>query len=249
MTFAVVDSLLTVGPSLMGPSLTVTGALAGMDQVGVDQAIVVPARPPSYHLAEANDTIVRAVMEQADRLVGLARVDPHRADAADELVRTMDAGLAGLFLHPQQEVFAINDPMVDRLVAICGERSLPVVIATGYPWLSEPLQVAELARRNPGTTIIMTNGGQYNISGLGQYDAQLTLESCPNVLIQTAGVYRQDFIEGTVERFGAGRVLFASNAPQFDCRYEILRLRLSRLPDPDKEAVLGGTAREVFRIS
>jgi predicted TIM-barrel fold metal-dependent hydrolase len=70
----------------------------------------------------------------------------------------------------------------------------------------------------------MTNGGQINISGLGQADVALALQRCNNLYIDTAGIYRQDFIEEVITTLGGRRVLFASGTPYFDQRYEIQRV-------------------------
>ncbi len=124
-----------------------------------------------------------------------------------------------------------------------------MIVAAGYPWVSEGLQVGELARRHAGTAIVATNGAQINISGLGQQDAELALEASPNLFIQTAGVYREDFIEGVVDRFGAGRVLFASGCPSFDPRLEILRVRWApNLDEQARAAILGANAVSLFRL-
>lgn len=248
MSKPIVDALVTVGPSLFDDGLAIGDIEQVMRRAEITQAVLVPARPPGYLLDEGNDLVAEIAARDPDAFVALARVDPNRPDAVATLERALGNGLRGLYLHPQQEVFRINDRRVDVLIERCGSGRLPVVVASGYPWVSEALQVAELARRHPDVTFVMTNGGQFNISGLGQFDAELALLAHDNLLIQTAGVYRQDFIERTVEKFGAGRVMFASATPAFDCSYEILRVRLSRLAVADREAVLGGTARRVFGI-
>jgi predicted TIM-barrel fold metal-dependent hydrolase len=92
----------------------------------------------------------------------------------------------------------------------------------------------------------MTNGGQINISGLGQADATLAMEKASNLYIDTAGVYRQDFIEETVEAFGGNRVLFASGAPYFDQRYEIKRIILAKVDEKERLAMQFGSARELI---
>jgi uncharacterized protein len=122
-----------------------------------------------------------------------------------------------------------------------------VILATGYPFVSEALQVAELAHRHPETTFVATNGGQINISGLGQDDAFLALEACPNLYVQTSGVYREDFLEGVVERFGAERLVYASAWPWFDPRLELLRVRWApNLGEDTRAAILGGNATRLL---
>jgi predicted TIM-barrel fold metal-dependent hydrolase len=94
----------------------------------------------------------------------------------------------------------------------------------------------------------MTHGGQINISGLGQADAMHVLRTCPNVSIETSGVYRQDFLEDVVAELGAARVLFGSNSPRMDPRLEVQRVRWARLAEADKALVLEGNARRLFRV-
>jgi predicted TIM-barrel fold metal-dependent hydrolase len=207
---------------------------------------VCPLKPPGYRLEAANETVAAAVERYPERLVGFARVDPNLGDdARRELVRaTGDLGLRGLFLHPWEETFRVHDSRVDSLL---DGLTLPVIVAAGYPWLSEGLQVGELARRHPQLTIVATNGCQINISGLGQVDAELGLEQNPNMLVQTTGVYREDFIEGIAARFGPERLLYASGFPFFDMRLEVLRVRWA--PNLDERAralILGRTAERLL---
>ncbi len=220
-----------------------------MDDAGVDRAIVVPAKPGGYHLGPANDAVAAAVRAHPDRLAGLARVDPNLGEAAvAELERALELGLRGLFLHPWEETFRVSAPFADPLVEVAGRHRVPVIVAAGYPWLSEGLQVGELAGRFPGVRFVATNGGQINISGLGQTDVELALKACPNLSVQTAGVYREDFLENVVERFGAGRLLFSSGFPLLEPRLEILRARWMHVGEEARAAVLGGNATDLFDL-
>ena len=195
-----VDSLTFVGESISGAKASVEELLSRLDEAKIDRAVVCPLKPRSSLLEEANDIVAAAVRRYPDRLVGFARVDPNLGDdAVRELHRaTGELGLRGLFLHPWEETFRIHDPRVDPLLE---GLTVPVIVAAGYPWLSEGLQVGELARRHPGVTVVATNGCQLNISGLGQVDAELALAGNANLAVQTTGVYREDFLEGVVARF------------------------------------------------
>jgi predicted TIM-barrel fold metal-dependent hydrolase len=213
-----------------------------MDEAGIDRAVVCPVRPPGYHLGPANEHVADAVRDHPDRFVGLVRVDPNLGEAAarEAMSGLGQLGLAGIFLHPWEETFRVSAPAVDPVLEVARERGAPVVVAAGYPWLSEGLQIGELARRFPEVTLIATNGGQINVSGLGQTDVELALAERPNLLVQTAGVYREDFIEGVVARFGAERVVFASGYPLLDPRLELRRIQWAHLAGEAKALILGG---------
>jgi len=223
--------------------------LARLDSAAVEQAVVCPMKPPGYHLEAANDYIAEACRRQR-RFVGLARVDPHQGErAVRELERAIgELGLRGLFLHPWEETFRINAPRVDPLLATCAAHDKPVLIATGYPWVSEAAQVGDLARRYPNVSLLMTHGGQINISGLGQLDAFEVLRRNPNVAMETSGVYRQDFIQDVVSELGAQQVLFGSNSPRMDVRLEVERVRRAEVAESARQLMLDGNARRFFKL-
>ena len=246
----IVDSLTYLGEALIGPSVAPADLLAVMDKVGVDRAVAVPVKPPGYQLGPANEAVAEAARAHPERLTGLARVDPNLGhEACTELERALtDLGLRGLFLHPWEETFRVSAPFVDPIVEVARRHAVPVMIAAGYPWLSEGLQVGDLARRFPDVRFVATNGGQINISGLGQTDVELTLAARSNVAVQTAGVYREDFLENVVERFGADRLLFSSAHPLLDMRLELLRGRWLHVNEAAREAVLGGNAADLLGL-
>jgi predicted TIM-barrel fold metal-dependent hydrolase len=249
VTGPTVDAFTFVGESLFGSGQTSAELLSKMDAAQVERAIVCPLKPPGYHLGPANDLVAEAVAREP-RLVGLARVDPNQQqDAIPELDRaTRELGLKGLFLHPWEENFRINGPRVDPLLARCAELQIPVLIASGYPWVSEAAQVGDLARRFPHVTLVMTHGGQINISGLGQADALNTLQRQPNVCMETSGVYRQDFLEDVATQIGPERVLFGSNSPFMDMRLEVERARWANLAEDSKTLMLAGNAERIFKL-
>jgi predicted TIM-barrel fold metal-dependent hydrolase len=206
------------------------GLVAALDAAGIDRAIVCAPRARGHGYDVENARVDGLVAGYEERLVAFARVDP--------LAPTSLVGARGLFLHPWEDTFRVTDAAVDALI-----DDRPVIVATGYPWVSEALQVAELARRHPETTFVATNGAQINISGLGQDDALFALEAAPNLFIQTSGVYREDFLEGVVERFGAERLLYASAFPRLDPRLELLRVRWApNIGEEAGAAILGGNA-------
>jgi uncharacterized protein len=244
-----IDVFTFVGHSLFGYTQSADELLARLDAADVQRAVVCPVKPRGYHLPAANDLVAEAAAHD-DRLIPLARVDPNlEDDAIRELERAAEMlGARGLFLHPWEETFRVSDPRLDPLLTRCADLNLSVVIATGYPWLSEAAQVGELARRFPSLPIVMTHGGQINISGLGQADAFAVLRSHPNVSIETSGVYRQDFLEDVATQLGPERLLFGSNSPRMDVRLEVQRVRWLTVDERSRELILAGNASRVFRL-
>lgn len=226
-----IDAHAHLGTSLFGVSNTVEDLLASMERNKIDQAVLSPLKPRNYHFGPENDRIAEAVNAHPGKLFGLARIDPwQKQTAEDELRRAIgDLGLKGLYLHPFEEQFAANDEICFPLLSILQERSLPLMIAGGYPTFSHPSQIADLARQFPDLTIIATHGGQINISGMLLADALRTMRANPNVIMETSGIYREDFIEDTVAELGPHRVVWGSNSPYMDQGFETTRVRMGHL--------------------
>lgn len=244
----IIDGLLYLGTSHFGSALSARDALDGMDAVGIDAAVVVSAHPRGADFAEANARLMQAANESDGRFVALARIDPWLGELASaQLRREVSDGARGLFLHPQEENFQVSAPFVRPLVETAGDLGVPVVIAAGYHARSEPLQLAEVASWVPQIPVVLTNGGQFNISGLSGFDATLALRSSGNVIVHTSAMYREDYLKSVVDQFGDGRLMFASASPQFTWEYELARVHYGRFGTAE-ESILGTTAARVFEV-
>lgn len=243
----VVDGLVFVGSSLLTRSVDLSDLAESLRTCDVAGAVIAPLKPPGYDLPPAND-VVLAWASDDPRLLALCRVDPWQgAQAAAELRRAHRLGARGVLLHPWEESFDIGGDAAVAVAAVAADLGLPLVIPSGFPWRSEALQVAELAARFPDLTVVMTNGGQLNMSGLAGGDVDKALGGAPNLVVQSSGLYRQDFLDAAVARFGADRVAFGSSTPYFDMRLEAARARLIACRSyEDRAMVLAGNTRRWF---
>lgn len=244
----IVDALMLLGENRFGPTLEVPDALALCERLGIDKVIAAPARPLDYHLEPANERLADAARGSDGRLAALGRVDPLNGEAAEaEARRCLDElGCVGLFLHPGEESFPVT--VARHVFEVAAQRRAPVVVATGWFALSEPLQVAQAAADVADIPVVLTNGGQMNISGLSMADAWLALTSHGNLLVMTNGEYRQDFIERLASELSPERVLYASCAPVFDPVFEQKRIRSASMTDAARSAVEGGNAARLFHL-
>lgn len=245
-----IDAHAHIGRSLFGAENSVDQLLGSMETQRIDQAILVPLKPLDYHFGPENDRVAQAIGNHPDRFSGFARVDPWQGPRAlEEFRRAVDGlGLIGLFLHPFEEQFTANDEISFPLLELLVEHDLPLMIAGGYPTFSHPSQINDLAAQWPGLTIIATHGGQINISGMLLADALTTMRNNPNVIMETSGIYREDFIEDTIAELGAERVVWGSNTPYMDQGFETLRVRLGHFDDATREMVGRTNIQRICRL-
>lgn len=244
----IIDAQIHIGDGLFGRSYSAADALAAMDAAGIERAVISPLKPRGYHFRPANDGLAQAVEASHGRLRGFGRIDPWQADAAAEAQRCLgELHCAGIFLHPWEELFVANDPIVGPILQVAADYGRPVMIAGGYPIVSHPSQIADLAGRFPSVPLIVTSGGQINISGGMLAQAEAMLRACPNVLMETSGIYREDFIEDMAAAIGPERIVFGSGAPWFDPRYEVQRIHGAHLGDDAKQRIGGENLRSLLR--
>jgi predicted TIM-barrel fold metal-dependent hydrolase len=244
----IIDAHVYLGSSLFGYAQSLDEILTSMDRLGIEKAILAPVKPRDYHFAPMNELVAAAVKSNADRLMGLCRVDPWQAEGAvAEMRKGFDElGACGLYLDPWEEGFQANDDIVLPLVEQAGQYGKPVAINAGHARVSHPTQIWDLARRFPDVQFVACNGGQINICGLLLFEARRMIEDCPNIAIQTAGTYREDFLEEIASEVGEERVLFASRSPVYDQEFEMTRVRLAHLSDSQKDKLWGSNALAIF---
>ena len=243
----IIDGHVYLGDSINGYSLGQQDLLSSMEALDIDGAVVCTVQPRGYHLGPENDKIANIVTQNRDKLIGFCRVDPRlENEAMDELKRAAELGLRGLLLHPWEEGYRINSEQAIKVAALAAEMDMPVLVETGYPWVSHALQVADLCYRVPRARVMMSHGGQINISGLAQADAFAALRRHPNLFIQTSGVYRQDFLEEVVNELGAHRVMFGSTAPVMAQSFEIKRISNLNITEREKQQIFSENLLQLF---
>jgi len=234
----VFDANVFVGESLYGNSLTLDDLKSLMYDSGVDKAIIRALKPPDLDLDRANRNIAD-IQRENENLVGFGRINPLLKDAAIHTKKAIsEYRLKGIHLHPWEENYRISSDIVDEVMQVVREEDVPVYVSSGYPMVSHPLQVQEFAGRYPEVTIIVTHGGQQDISGLSFDDALLVAEESKNVVFDISGVYRRDFIELLVECAGADRIVFGSCTPYMNMKFEITRITSTHLPEETKKRIL-----------
>jgi predicted TIM-barrel fold metal-dependent hydrolase len=244
----VVDAHVHLGQSIYGERLDLDTLLARMDKHEIDMSVVAGFTPPDLDFSRVNSEIAQAVRSHPDRLVGAIRVDPRLGDASrNEILRAAESyGFRILALHPAEQGFQVNHPLVLPHIELAEQQGLLVHVPTGYPLFSTPMQVAALARHFPSVPFLMGH------MGLNAYlfDALEAMVLYPNLCVETAGhLVTGEIMNGVrmaIEAGGAERVVFASGEPYFDVAIELLKIQTAHLPPETEALVLGGNCQRLL---
>jgi len=128
------------------------------------RGVVFPmAEPEGYR--EANDRVLRQAREAAETLTPFCRVDPNHGEAAvAEARRCLEAGAAGIKLHPRAESFTLDHPTVREFVALAHSERVAMIIHAGRGIPALGRHAVSLAGKYPEARLILAHVG---LSDLG----------------------------------------------------------------------------------
>ena len=180
--------------------------VAGLDAAGQQRALLFAMQEPGGY-REPNDRVLAACAASGGRLVALGRVAPGTPGAVEEARRCLDAGSAGIKLHPRSDGFGLPHRVVGDVVRLVAERRGIVLFhaGRGIPHLGEA--VVDLAREHPDVRIVLAHAGISDVGWIGPAAATL-----PNLFFDTAWWQVGDFLA----LFGAvapSQILYASDMP------------------------------------
>ncbi|MGH3383377.1 MAG: amidohydrolase family protein [Nocardioidaceae bacterium] len=137
-----------------------------MDRLDISVSVMLPF-DGLYHAARpCNDEVAAWCAAFPERLIPFGTVSPREPRAADEVTRCVETlGMRGLKLHPWMQAFHPLEPVMDPVYERARDLGIPLIFHDGTPPLSTPLQVAEVAARNPGLVVVLGHGGLNDLYG------------------------------------------------------------------------------------
>lgn len=246
---------------------TVPGLLRELDAQGIGHGVVLQlhqAPDVAATLAEGQ----KLFEASGGRLLRTSTVDPTRgesvvADAVHQWERT--EGLVAIKLYPGYRHFYPHDPRLAPVFDFAARRGLVVMIHQGDTMdpdglvkYARPIEVDEVAVRYRDVPIVLCHLGNPWI----EETAELVYKN-PNVYTDTSGLLGPPslpYFPAMVERCrrllaglletvgGCDRVLYGSDWPLESIAAAVSVVEGLDLSREDREAILGGNARRLFRL-
>src|SRR4051794_1194378 len=207
------------------------------------RALVFPMHEPDGYAA-ANDEVVGVARDSGGRLFALCRVQPRDGDAAlAEARRAMDAGAAGIKLHPRAEGFTMHEPAVRGLVALAHGRQAPVLIHAGRGIPALGVDTVHLGTEFPDAKLILAHAAISDLAWLWR-----ELPRVPNVYVDTSWWNPSDLM-ALFTLAPPGQVLFASDSPYGSPTVGAVQtLRAARQAGLDDAQLRGVAGEQVARL-
>lgn len=216
-----------------------------VDRTGLHGCLVQPF-PGADDAAKQHDAIADMGATAPFRVWGIASLNPHMpADAyRKEITRCVrELGFVGVKLHTIGH--AVNPGGADalKIFETAAELDIPVMVHTGdgVPF-ADPAAVLGPARDFPEVRIVLAHAGGGTFTG----SAIAVASAAPNVYLEPSWCKTPD-IGAMIKMLGVDRVMFGADLPN-NVTPEKSKFQSLGLTSRDLEAVLSGTAADVYRL-
>jgi L-fuconolactonase len=241
-------------PTVPGSVEFVLGVL---ERHGVDAAVAV--QPRAY--GDDHSYLLHARERHGERIIAVGALSPGQPDAVTSLSTLAAAGFRGLRL----DVAGWTEPWLsDGTVLPLWDEAASHGLAIELMIVPDQLPLlAPLAQRSAQTPVVVEHLARYGARETDTMDSLLALAALPNVYAKLSAldsISREPpphrdlwpLIETAVDVFGADRLMWGSDMPWIGERGYAPALgvidALQFLTEGERQALLGDTARTVFRV-
>ena len=218
------------------------------DEAGIDKFIVHSVATTPAHVQSVLKFITASLKAHPDRFIGFGSLHPDMENAEDAVKQMMDAGLRGVKLHPDMQLFALDEDRAYRMFeAFAGK--LPLLVHAGdkrYPY-SNPHRIARMMDKFPEMVCIAAHMGGYSEWA----EARELLAGRKNLYVDTSSTMfelNDEQMMESIRAFGVDHVMFASDYPMWNPGKELTHVRSLGLTEEELKRIEWGTAAEVFGL-
>ncbi len=213
---------------------------------GVTHAVIFSVATKPSQTAGINRFIAENVAASGGRFVGLGTVHPDSEDLKGDIEHILSLGLRGVKLHPDIQRFKMDDYRCLKIYELC-EGRLPVLLHCGDHRFdfSNPNRLRPILEIFDGLDVIGAHFGGWSV----WQEAEDMLSEFKNFSVDTSSsLYALSPEKATeiVRKFGADRVMFATDFPMWDIGEELGRFDKLSLTEEEREAVLWRNAARRF---
>ncbi|MDR2849638.1 MAG: amidohydrolase family protein [Verrucomicrobiota bacterium] len=195
---------------------TVAGMVADLARSGIRGALNLPvATKPEQ--AESINAWAAAVNTGGGPVRSLATIHPDTPDIPAALAAVKAAGFKGIKLHPEYQLFTLDEPRAEPIWRTCADLGLFVFLHAGGervftpPFHTSPAALAGLLARHPRLTVVAAHLGGFQM--WDEAEAELVGRPIFLDLSHTLGWMPEAQLVRMVNAHGAERILFGTDAP------------------------------------
>ena len=246
------------GAHLPAEDAPVEKLIALMRANGVSRTVIIQV----IHYKWDNRYLLSVLRRYPTLFHGVCRVNPLDPAAPDELSRLTGEGFRGVRLSPAADASGdwIRGPLMPPLWRRCGELKVPMTLLVPATRL---VDIVPLIEANPDLTVVIDHMADCPLDRPDLFQHLLDLARYPRVFVKISDMWAisrqpypypdaQDRVKRLLERFGARRLMWATNWPvslaqlPYARIVELYREHMNFLTREEREAILSGTVQRVW---
>ena len=218
------------------------------NKIGVCHNIIFSVATTPHQVSSINSFIAKCVEEGEGRFTGLGSLHPESEDIIGDVKHIKELGLKGVKLHPDFQKFRIDDEKLFSIYEACS-GDLPVLLHTGdyrYDY-SNPERMARVLEKFPELIVIGAHFGGWSV----WEEAAEVLSGYNNFFVDTSSSFhwlKKDKAKEIIRRYGADKVLFATDFPMWSYEDEYSYFESLMLDEAEKTKILYENAAKLFDI-
>lgn len=225
---------------------TVDMLLEKGDAAGTTRYVILPVAMRPDRTRHINDFILEQLAKEP-RFFGFGTIHAGMEHITDEVDYIMEKGLKGLKMHPDSQVFPIDD---ERLFPVFEqvEGKLPILFHMGdlrYDY-SHPARLKRVLELFPRLQVIAAHFGGYSM--YEEAYVQLKDKDCFFDVSSSLMFMDEGVAETYINRYGAERFVYGSDYPMWDPQVEMERFLKLKLSDAQREQIAHKTAEYLLNI-
>lgn len=228
---------------------TVDDLIKSGTQNGIDKFIVQSVATTPKQVASINNFIAAEVEKRPELLVGLGTLHPESEDIKGDVEHLLSLGLKGVKLHPDIQAFPLDDPKCMQIYELCEQNGLTLLLHTGdyrYDY-SNPNRLLPVLEKFKNLTVIGAHLGGWSI-----WDKACdAYKDIPNFYVDCSSSFnyiKPELARDIIRRYGADKVLFATDYPMWDYKTEIEYFLSLGLDENEIRSILSMNAKKLFNL-
>ncbi len=218
-------------------------------RVGVVHYLVHSVATTPKQVSSINEFISYEVKEHPDLFTGFGTLHPDSDDIEGDVDYLLDLGLKGVKLHPDFQLFALNEERAFKLGEAINNADIPVLIHCGdfrYNY-SNPEQLKPFLERFPNMTVIGAHFAGWSM----WEDATKELAGTPNLYVDLSSSLYALSPETALElihAYGSDRVLWGTDYPMWDAVSEMEYFNKIDLTQKERSQILYENASKLLKL-
>ena len=213
---------------------------------GTSRFVILPVALRPENTRHINDFILQKVAEEP-RFFGFGTIHAGMKNIIDEVDYIREKGLRGIKMHPDSQVFAIDDPRLFPAYELA-EGKLPVILHMGDQRFdySHPQRLRRVLDAFPRLQVIAAHFGGYSM-----YETACQILSDKECFFDVSSslmFMQEGEAEKYINHYGAERFVYGDDFPMWHPVKEMARFRKLKLTDRQFEQIGHETAEYLLKL-